>query len=781
MTIRLKLIGIVSILVLVVLGLTVTQSVNAWRQRTAAVQFGSGEAAASAVLEAGSLMAVERGTTNAALAAAQVDPALQANAARARDAAVAGLTSALAHADAAGLNTADAKAALRQLETARQTAWAAIDGNGKREPAPWFGSATRAIEAVLVLAQRVGEILPSTAEARLADAFTLTGNLAEIAEYMGRERGLLAGVIAGGKPLTSLQTELLGRAEGAVTVSGISAQVRSARLGTEFDKAMAPVKAAIERMNGEIARIVDASGNAAPYPMDSATWFKTASAQIEDVLAARRGVEGLIRKDIDTFQQAATGTLALNLALILACAGVALAAFWIVGRQVIRPLDILHRAVEQFAHQNYSLDVPYIGRRDELGAMARSIDVLKANGVEALHLREQQELERAAAERQKRAALEAMASKVEAETKSAVDQVAGRTDAMNQHAASMAESADRVMANSQEVAAAAEQALSNAETVASAVEQLTASIREIAAQVSYGNTVSSKAVEKSEYTQRTISTLSDAITRIGEVVTLISEIAAQTNLLALNATIEAARAGDAGKGFAVVANEVKNLAGQTAKATEEIGRQIDEIQSVSLTAVAAVKEIDRTIGEMDEISSAIAAAVEEQGAATHEIGRNVVHAAEASREVSSRIFDVSREAASTGERLATVRAATTEVANSIAELQGILVQAVRTSTAEVDRRGLPRFAIAVPCTLKMEGGTTEATIANMSQGGALIAGAGSPSAGTQGRLIVGSLGLDIQFTVVEAGSAGLRIRFADAPDELERLHAALARYDKTAA
>ena len=117
-----------------------------------------------------------------------------------------------------------------------------------------------------------------------------------------------------------------------------------------------------------------------------------------------------------------------------------------------------------------------------------------------------------------------------------------------------------------------------------------------------------KAVEKSEYTQRTISTLSDAIARIGEVVTLISEIAAQTNLLALNATIEAARAGDAGKGFAVVANEVKNLAGQTAKATEEIGRQIDEIQSVSLTAVAAVKEIDRTIGEMDEISSTIATA-----------------------------------------------------------------------------------------------------------------------------------------------------------------------------
>ncbi len=137
-------------------------------------------------------MAVERGTTNAVLAAAQIDPTQRTNAARARDAATAGLAAALDRADAAGLNTTDAKAALRQLETARQTAWAAIEGNGKREPGPWFGSATRAIEAVLILAQRVGEILPSTAEARLADGFTLTGNLAEMAEYMGRERGLMA-------------------------------------------------------------------------------------------------------------------------------------------------------------------------------------------------------------------------------------------------------------------------------------------------------------------------------------------------------------------------------------------------------------------------------------------------------------------------------------------------------------------------------------------------------------------------------------------------------------
>src|SRR4051794_11948419 len=181
-TIRFKLISIVSILVLVVIGLTTTQSVNAWRQRTSAVQFGNSEAAASAVLEAASLLAVERGTTNAVLAAAQIDSTQRINARRARENAAAGLAAALDRADAAGLNTTEAKAALRQLEAVRQTAWSAIEGNGKREPAPWFNSATGAIEAILLLAQRVGEILPSTAEARLADGFTLTGNLAEIAE-----------------------------------------------------------------------------------------------------------------------------------------------------------------------------------------------------------------------------------------------------------------------------------------------------------------------------------------------------------------------------------------------------------------------------------------------------------------------------------------------------------------------------------------------------------------------------------------------------------------------
>ena len=375
---------------------------------------------------------------------------------------------------------------------------------------------------------------------------------------------------------------------------------------------MAPVKSALERMNGELARIVDASNNAAAYPMDSATWFKTASALIEDVLAARRGVEELIRKDIAAFQRSATETLLLNLALILACATVAVAAFWIVARQVIRPLDTLQRAVDRFARDDYSPDVPYIGRQDELGAMARSIDVLKANSVEAQRLRERQELERAAAEQQKRAALESMASKVETETRSAVDQVARRTNAMDQHASSMAESADRVIANSQEVAAAAEQALSNAETVASPPSS---SLRRPSGRSRHRSAMATPSATRRWRRANTRNgpfppcpTPSPASARS---VTLISEIASQTNLLALTPR-SSRRRGRCRKGLRRGRQRGQEPRRAAARATEEIGRQIDEIQSVSRTAVAAVKEIDRTIGEMDEISGAIATAVEEQ-------------------------------------------------------------------------------------------------------------------------------------------------------------------------
>ena len=300
-------------------------------------------------------------------------------------------------------------------------------------------------------------------------------------------------------------------------------------------------------------------------------------------------------------------------------------------------------------------------RTDEFGTVARALDETKAALAEGENREREQKAAETAQVEQRRVERMRMAEQFETSVGAVVETVSAAASEMQTTARSVSTTADQTSQQATNVAAAAEQASANVQTVASAAEELSSSISEISRQVSQSTQVAGAAVAEVDGANEKVQGLAAAANKIGEVVALITDIADQTNLLALNATIEAARAGEAGKGFAVVASEVKNLANQTAKATEEISNQIGGIQGATQDAVQAIGSIGGIINQINEITSAIAAAVEEQGAATQEIARNVEQASSGTQEVSANIAQVTQAASETGSSATLILDAATEL------------------------------------------------------------------------------------------------------------------------
>ncbi|MCA1392366.1 HAMP domain-containing protein [Bradyrhizobium sp. IC3123] len=336
--------------------------------------------------------------------------------------------------------------------------------------------------------------------------------------------------------------------------------------------------------------------------------------------------------------------------LVGALAMLVLVGSWLMSFLTIaRPIRALTVAMDKLAGGDFSVVLPGLGRKDEVGGVAAAVEKFKV--VSEQKAREDAEAkirQDQIASAQRKAEMHKLADSFEAAIGEIVDTVSSAATELEASASTLTATAARGQELTTMVAAASEEASTNVQSVASATEELSSSITEISRQVQESARVAGDAVNQARTTTDRVGELSAAAARIGDVVELINTIAGQTNLLALNATIEAARAGEAGRGFAVVASEVKALAEQTAKATGEIGQQIASIQTATEHSVGAIKDISHTIEKLSEISSTIAAAVEEQGAATQEISRNVQQAATGTHQVSSNITDVQRGASETG-------------------------------------------------------------------------------------------------------------------------------------
>ncbi len=392
-----------------------------------------------------------------------------------------------------------------------------------------------------------------------------------------------------------------------------------------------------------------------------------------------RTVKAEFDKSINDVQAALETSAKGGTAAYLIALAVLSAILFFVGKGIISAVGGMTRAMLELAGGNEAVDIPGVGGKDEIGEMADAVQTFKENAIEVKRLNEaNKEQERRAAE-ERRAAMQKLANDFEARIGGIVEHVSSAAENLNTSSTTMSAAADQASSQSATVAAASEEAAANVQTVASAADELSSSIQEISRQVADSTRIASDAVDEVETTTEMVQGLTQAAARIGEVINLITDIAEQTNLLALNATIEAARAGDAGKGFAVVASEVKNLANQTAKATDEISQQIAGIQSATRNSATAISGISSTIGRMNEITSSVAAAVEQQGAATTEIARNVDQASAGTRDVSSNIQGVTTAVSET----ATVSRQIQEAANDLSSQSAQLKSSVTAFLAEV--------------------------------------------------------------------------------------------------
>ena len=458
---------------------------------------------------------------------------------------------------------------------------------------------------------------------------------------------------------------------------------RDERYAGEFKKAVVAFSALLMEMDLPYDVQEKLSLNLDKYSRDFAGWVAAAQQVMRsdaDLTATFQSLEPKVVAAIaeidrlsgmaDASERDLRDAMKMRMVSALALAALAMCMLsFLLGRAISQPISAMTAALTRLAAGDFNIALPAESRRDEIGEMAGAARVFKDNMIETERLRAEQLADQQAQSIQRRDERLRLASGFQDAVGSIVDKVSSEATELEAAAATLTRTAEATLELSGVVSGASGEASSNIQSVAAATGEMTSSVEEIGRQVVHSRKIAQSAVEHAMTTDARITALSQAAGRIGEVVQLITGIAEQTNLLALNATIEAARAGEAGRGFAVVAQEVKALAAQTAKATDEIGKQILGMQSATQESVDAIKEIGAVILQISDVSGVIAAAVEEQGAATREIARNVQMASDGAGRVGSAIADVHQGAADTGSASGQVLSSAQSLSNQASQLK----------------------------------------------------------------------------------------------------------------
>jgi methyl-accepting chemotaxis protein len=576
----------------------------------------------------------------------------------------------------------DAESALKDLEGIR----GGISGLQITVP-KMAGYYTPTIGKLLVVVEEMGLLSTDVHVTNLISAYT---SFLQGKERAGIERAMGAAGFGSGKfapsiyqkflKLIAMQDTFFSRFNISAT-QDLQAAFKSTMQGADVD---------------EVARLrkiaIDSPATGSLENIESGYWFAAITKKIELMKSVEDKITSSLQATAAEIEDASHSAFLImsGVVTVLVLVTVVFALFVITS--ITRPIQGMTTAMNTLAAGNLETEVEGADRQDEIGSMAVAVQVFKDGMIERKHMREEaekraievhaeEERQREAehqreiqeqeaeeqrkrdAEEQQRIIMNNMADEFENSVGDVITAVSGAATQMLASSSQMTSTADQTNERSLTVATASEQASANVETVASAAEELSASINEISRQVSESSTLAANAVKEAQTSHDAVQGLVVSSKQIGEVVELITDIAEQTNLLALNATIEAARAGEAGKGFAVVAAEVKNLANQTARATEQIGGQITEIQNATEGAATAIEGITTTIGRVDEIATTIASAVEEQSAATNEIARNVEQASRGTSEVSSNIASVTEAAKETGQAAVEIKGAAQELSN----------------------------------------------------------------------------------------------------------------------